>query len=130
MVRGAWLANKKAAVRQSVEHSIARSKPGLDKRGRERLMSDLSRDYNDYAHGSVRDIVEGICKALGVTADLSLWEQPHPGDIVLRKGFEWTVPANGDKPFTTVVNGAGYQTRQAYDSPHLDRYGADPPRPG
>jgi hypothetical protein len=130
LVRSTWMVNKKAAVRQSVERSIARDKPGLDRNGREKLLGDLSRDYNDYARGSVRDIVEGICKALGITADLSLWEEPHPADVTLRQGFEWTVPANGDKPYTTVVNAAGDRIRQPFDSPHLARHGADPPRPG
>jgi hypothetical protein len=129
LVRHTWLGAKKAAVRQSVDRSIARAKPGLDKTGRERLMNDLSRDYNDYEKGSVRDIVEGICKALGVTADLSLWEQPDPADITLPEGYTWVVPANGDKPYTVIDIPAGGQVRQPFDSPHMRRRGSDPPRP-
>jgi hypothetical protein len=127
IVRQNWLGSKKAAVRQSVERSIARGKPGLDKTGRERLMGDLSRDYNDYERGSVRDIVEGICKALGVTADLSLWEQPDPADITLPEGYRWVVPANGDKPYTVMQAAAGLRVRQPYDSPHVRKRGSDPP---
>jgi hypothetical protein len=58
---------------------------GLERRDREHLLRDLN-DYDDYERGSIRDIVEKLCKALGVTADLSLWDEPQATDTPCRKG--------------------------------------------
>jgi len=127
-VRHAWLAEKADAVRRSVEKSLTTAKPEMDKPRRERLLSDLFRDYNDYAKGPVRDLVAEICKTLGIEADLSLWDEPQPAvDIVLPAGYEWIVPANGDKPYTIVDTPAGYRVGQPFDSPHLKNDWPDPP---
>jgi hypothetical protein len=125
-VRQSWMNSKRAAVRKSVDRSVAAAKPEMNRIGRERLLGDLFSDY-DYDRSSVRDIVAGICKTLGVTADLSLWEEPEPADIALPEGYRWVIPANGDKPYTTVMNKAGFTVRLGFDSPHIERRGNDPP---
>jgi hypothetical protein len=129
-VRQNWLGSKKAAVRRSVEHSLKSAKPGLPRSDRERLLRDLKDydDYDDYERGSVRDIVEKLCKTLGVAADLSLWDQPQPADIVLPAGYKWIVPANGEKPYTVVATPGDLMVRVKFDSPHIIGRGNDPPR--
>jgi hypothetical protein len=118
--RQVWLKDKVETVRRSVEKSLTAAKPEMTKPSRERLLSDLFRDYNDYQKGPVRDLVADICKTLGVEADLSLWDEPQPAaDIVLPAGHEWIVPANGDKPYTVVETQAGYRVGHPFDSPHL-----------
>jgi hypothetical protein len=126
-VRHSWLLSKKAAVRRSVDHSLKAAKPGLRPRDRENLLRDLN-DYDDYERGSVRDIVEKLCKSLGVAADLSLWDEPQAADIALPEGYRWIIPANGDKPYTVVTTPAGFRVRQPFDSPHIAGHGNDPPK--
>ena len=93
---------------------------------RERLLSDLFRDYNDYAHGNIRDIVAGICKTLGIEADLSLWDEPQPAiDIALPAGHDWIVPANGDKPYCTPDRDR--ERPGTVRPPHIAGHGDDPP---
>ena len=126
--RRVWLKDKAETVRRSVDKSLMTAKPDMTKPGRERLLSDLFRDYDDYEKGPVRDLVAGICKTLGIEADLSLWDEPQPAiDIVLPAGHEWIVPANGDKPYTSVDTPAGYRVGQPFDSPHLKDDQPDPP---
>ena len=71
-LRTAWKQEKAKAVRRSVEKSLTAAKPEMQRITRERLLSDLFRDYNDYSRGSIRDLVADICKTLGIEADLSL----------------------------------------------------------
>jgi hypothetical protein len=122
-----WGKARRDTVRHSVAHSVAVAKPELDKPKRERLLGDLFADYRNFTAGSIPDLIAGICKELGIEPDLSIWEQPSPQDVTLPVGHVWTVPANGDKPYTRIKNAAGFTTLQAYDSPHLRRHGADPP---
>jgi hypothetical protein len=130
-LRAKWKQEKAQTVRRSVEKSLTAAKPEMPRIARERLLSDLFRDYNDYSHGNIRDIVAGICKMLGIEADLSLWDEPQPGvDIELPAGLKWVVPANGDKPYTVVMTGAGYRKRMEFDSPHVERHLTDPPESG
>jgi hypothetical protein len=104
-VKSDLLSVKKTAVVQSVERSVAKAQPELGKDKRERLLSDLFRGYNDFTKGSVREMVAQICDDLGIEADLSLWDAPIPGaDIELPAGYDWIVPANGEKPYTTVMS--------------------------
>jgi len=127
-VRQTWLNEKADAVRRSVDKSLAAAKPEMSKPRRERLLSDLFRDYNDYAKGPVRDLVADICKTLGIEADLSLWDEPQPAlDIELPAGLKWVLPANGEKPYTVVKNGAGYYVSLPFDSPHIKQHLTDPP---
>lgn len=127
-IRREWKKEKTATVRRSVEKSLAAAKPEMPRIARERLLGDLFRDYNDYVHGPIRDIVAGICKTLGIEADLSLWDEPQPGiDIQLPAGHDWIVPANGDKPYTVVQTEGGPRVRQPFDSPHIEPHSADPP---
>jgi hypothetical protein len=103
----------------------------MQRLARERLLNDLFSDYNDYSRGNIRDLVAGICKTLGITADLSLWDEPQPGaDIPLPAGYDRIIPANGDKPYTVVTIGAGFRKRMEFDSPHIAERGADPPKSG
>ncbi len=130
-LRAAWSQEKRQTVRRSVEKSLAAAKPQMQRFARERLLGDLFRDYNDYTRGSIRDIVAGICKTLGITADLSLWDAPQPdADITLREGFKWVVPANGESPYTVVTSPSGVPVRVPYDSDHIERQANGPPNPG
>ena len=127
-VKTEWLKQKAGAVRASVERSVEKAKPEIDRRGRERLLADLFVDYRKFADGNIRDIIEGICKTLGITADLSLWDEPQPdADITLREGFKWVVPANGEKPYTVVTSPSGISTRLPFDSQHIERRANAPP---
>jgi len=74
-----WMRQKAKTVRSSVERSIRKAKPQLDPPSRERLLGDLFRDYRKFADGNIREMIEDICKTLGITADLSLWDEPKPG---------------------------------------------------
>ena len=126
-LRAKWKSEKAATVRRSVDKSLAAAKPQMQRVARERLLSDLFRDYNDYAHGSIRDIVAAICKTLGIEADLSLWDEPQPGaDIRLPAGHDWVIPADGDKPYTVRQTEVG-RVRVPFDSPHIAGHGDDPP---
>jgi hypothetical protein len=130
-LRFAWKKEKATAVRRSVDKSLAAAKPQMQRVARERLLNDLFSDYNDYSRGTIRDLVAGICKTLGIEADLSLWDEPQPGiDITLPAGHDWVVPANGDKPYTVVTTGAGFRKRMEFDSPHVAGHGDDPPKSG
>src|SRR5471030_1011734 len=92
-LRAKWKTEKAATVRRSVDKSLTAAKPEMQRVARERLLADLFRDYNDYSRGSIRDIVAGICKTLGIEADLSLWDEPQPGaDIKLPAGHDWIIP--------------------------------------
>jgi hypothetical protein len=127
-LRATWKQEKAQAVRRSVEKSLATAKPRMQRIARERLLGDLFRDYNDYSRGNVRDIVADICKTLGIEADLSLWDEPQPAaDIPLPAGYDWIIPANGEKPYTVVTTGAGFRKRMEFDSPHIAGHGDDPP---
>ncbi len=118
---------RRATVQQSVDRSLAAIKPQLDRRGRERLLGDLFVDYRKFATGSIPELIESICKDLGIPADLTLWEEPKYDDIALPAGFDWVVPVNGDKPYTVVVTPGGIKVRQPFDSPLVNRHGGDPP---
>jgi hypothetical protein len=127
-LRAKWKQEKAQTVRRSVEKSLTAAKPEMQRVARERLLGDLFRDYNDYAHGNIRDIVAGICKMLGIEADLSLWDEPQPGvDIELPAGHDWIIPANGDKPYTVHHVEGGTRVRVPFDSPHIVGHGDDPP---
>jgi len=126
-LRAKWKSEKAATVRRSVDKSLAAAKPQMQRVARERLLSDLFRDYNDYARGNIRDIVAAICKTLGIEADLSLWDEPQPGaDIRLPAGHDWVIPADGDKPYTVRQTEVG-RVRVPFDSPHIAGHGDDPP---
>ena len=129
VVRDEQLKTKAKAIRRSVEHSLVKAKPEMERPRRERLLSDLFRDYGDYANGNVRDIVADICRTLGVTADLSLWDAPRPDDIVLPAGPKWIVPANGEKPYTVIKTEVG-RKQLVFDSPHIAELCTDPPNSG
>jgi hypothetical protein len=123
-----WLKEKVGTVRRSVDKSLAKAKPELPGTGRERLLADRFRDYNDYEKGTVRDIVAGICQTLGIEVDLSIWDEPQPGiDIELPAGHTWILPANGDKPYTVMTAPSGHRVRQPFDSTHIDRRRTAPP---
>jgi hypothetical protein len=127
-LRNKWKTDKAATVRRSVEKSLTAAKPQMKRFDRERLLGDLFRDYDDYAKGSIRDIVAGICKTLGIEADLSLWDEPEPAaDIELPAGHDWIVPASGDKPYTVRQTEGGTRVRVPFDSPHIAGHGDDPP---
>ena len=128
LLRSAWKQEKRQTVRRSVDKSLTAAKPQLQRIARERLLDDLFRDYNDYGRGTIRDIVAGICKTLGIEADLSLWDEPQPAtDLKLPAGHDWVVPANGDKPYTVRQTESGWRVRVPFDSPHIAGYGDDPP---
>jgi hypothetical protein len=130
-LRARWKTEKATTVRRSVEKSLAAAKPQMPRIARERLLSDLFRDYNDYSRGSIRDIVAGICKTLGIEADLSLWDEPQPAvDIKLPAGHDWVIPANGEKPYTVRQTESGWRVRVPFDSPHIAGHGDDPPKSG
>jgi hypothetical protein len=126
-LRATWKQEKATAVRRSVEKSLTAAKPQMQRVACERLLGDLFRDYNDYSRGSIRDLVADICKTLGIEADLSLWDEPQPGiDIALPAGYEWIIPANGDKPYTIRQSEVG-RVWVPFDSPHITGHGDDPP---
>ena len=130
LIGSRWKQEKRQTVRRSVEKSLTAAKPEMPRFTRERLLGDLFSDYNDYAKGPIRDIVPGICKTLGIAADLSLWDEPQPAaDITLPAGYEWVVPANGDKPYTVRQTEVG-RIRMQFDSPHIAGHGDDPPPGG
>jgi len=130
-VKNEWMKRKAGAVRASVERSIDKAKPDLDRPRRERLLADLFVDYRKFADGNIRDLIEGICKTLGITADLSLWDEPQPeADISLREGFKWVVPANGEKPYTILISSDGVRNRIPFDSVHIEGLASRPPGPG
>ena len=118
---------RRATVERSVDRSLAATKPQLDRKGRERLLGDLFVDYRKFATGSIPDLIESICKDLGIPADLTLWEEPKYEDIALPAGFDWVVPVNGDKPYTVVDTPGGTKVRRPFDSPLFNRHGGDPP---
>ena len=130
LIGSRWKQEKATAVRRSVEKSLTIAKPQMQRIARERLLSDLFRDYNDYSRGPIRDLVADICKTLGIEADLSLWDEPQPGiDIALPTGYEWIIPANGDKPYTVRQSEVG-RVWVPFDSPHITGPGDDPPKSG
>ncbi len=130
-VTDAWARQKANTVKASVGRSLEKAKPQLGSPGRERLLADLFSDYRKFANGNIRDLIEDICKTLGITADLSLWDEPQPGaDISLREGFEWVVPANGEKPYTVMTSSGGGRTRVPFDSDHIERHANGPPPSG
>jgi hypothetical protein len=130
LIGSRWKQEKAKAVRRSVEKSLAAAKPRMQRIQREQLLGDLFRDYNDYSRGPIRDIVAGICQTLGIEADLSLWDEPQPGsDITLPAGYDWVIPANGDKPYTVRQTEIG-RVRVPFDSPHIAGHGDDPPQSG
>jgi hypothetical protein len=114
-------------VERSVDRSLAVTKPQLDRKGRERLLGDLFIDYKKFAVGSIPELIQNICKDLGIPADLTLWEEPKYNDIALPAGFDWVVPVNGDKPYTVIDTPSGLKVRHPFDSPHFNRHGGDPP---
>jgi hypothetical protein len=127
-LRAVWKQEKRQTVRRSVDKSLIAAKPKMQRFERERLLDDLFRDYNDYSRGSIRDIVAGICKTLGIEADLSLWDEPQPAaDVKLPAGHDWIVPANGEKPYTVRQTESGWRVRVPFDSPHITGHGDDPP---
>jgi hypothetical protein len=117
---------RRATVERSVDRSLAATKPQLDRKGRERLLGDLFVDYRKFATGSIPELIESICKDLGIPADLTLWEEPKYEDIALPAGFDWVVPVNGDKPYTVVDTPGGIKIRRPFDSP-LFTHSGDPP---
>jgi hypothetical protein len=121
----------KQVVRRSVEHSLVVARPGTGPSEHKRLLADLfdRNDTRDYLCGNPRDIIIDICRVLGVTPDLSIWEEPRANDIHLKAGHDWVVPANGDKPYTLQKTPIGH-SRVPFDSPLLDPHGADPPDDG
>jgi len=137
-VRGQWLEGRRKVVRQSVEQALVVSKPELEPRKRENLLGDLFRGYADLAsleHGNLRDVVAGICETLGVTVDLSIWDEPAgtpaPSDMILPAGHDWVVPQNGDRPYTVQTRADGQSIRVHYNGPEMERlkHGSDPPPP-
>jgi hypothetical protein len=132
-VRGRWLGERREAVRQSVEQALTVSKPEMEPRKRENLLGDLFRDYNitRFEEGRLRDFVAEICGTLGVTADLSIWDEPAsppaPSDMVLPAGHHWIAPQNGDRPYTFKTRPDGKRIRIFWDDPELENYGLDPP---
>ena len=118
---------RRATVERSVDRSLAAVKPQLDRKGRERLLGDLFVDYKKFATGSIPELIESICKDLGIPADLTLWQEPKYEDIALPAGFDWVVPVNGDKPYTVINTPGGTKVRRPFDSPHFNRHGGDPP---
>lgn len=118
--------DRQSEVRRSVEKSLTTAKPQLDRQPRERLLGDLFSDYRKFSTGSIPELIESICKDLGIPADLTLWEEPKYDDIALPAGFEWVVPVNGDKPYTVVDTPGGIRVRRPFDSPLFDHHG-DPP---
>jgi len=132
-VRGQWLSGRQTAVRQSVEQALTVSKPELEPRKRQNLLGDLFRDYNvaRFENGNLRDFVAEICETLGVTADLSIWDEPAappaPTDMILPAGHDWIAPQNGDRPYTFKTRADGKRIRIFWDDPELENYGTDPP---
>ena len=128
-----WLEDRRTAVRQSVEQALTVSKPEMERRTRENLLGDLFRDYKieRFEEGRMRDFVAEICETLGVTADLSIWDEsagePAPSDMVLPAGHEWIAPQNGDRPYTFKTRPDGKRIRIHWDDPELQNYGPDPP---
>jgi hypothetical protein len=118
---------RQSEVRRSVEKSLTIAKPQLDCQPRERLLADLFSDYRKFTTGSIPELIESICKDLGIPADLTLWEEPKYEDIALPAGFDWVVPVNGDKPYTVVETASGVKVQRPFDSPHFNRHGGDPP---
>jgi hypothetical protein len=132
-VRGQWLTGRQKAVRQSVEQALIVSKPELEPKKRENLLGDLFRDYRieRFEKGNLRDFVAEICATLGVTADLSIWDEPAtppaPTDMILPAGHSWIAPQNGDRPYTFKTRPDGKRIRIFWDDPELEKYGLDPP---
>jgi hypothetical protein len=132
-VRRRWLEGREKAVRQSVEQALTVSKPEIEPKKRENLLGDLFRDYNvaRFENGNLRNFVAEICETLGVTADLSIWDEPAappaPTDMVLPAGHSWIAPQNGDRPYTFKTRPDGKRIRIFWDAPELQNYGPDPP---
>jgi hypothetical protein len=128
-----WLEGRRTAVRQSVEQALTVSKPEMEPKTRENLLGDLFRDYRieRFEEGRLRDFVAEICETLGVTADLSIWDEPAappaPTDMILPAGHEWVAPQNGDRPYTFKTRPDGKRIRIFWDDPELENYGLDPP---
>jgi hypothetical protein len=118
---------RRSEVRRSVEKSLTAAKPQLDRQPRERLLHDLFADYKKFATGSIPELIESICKDLGIPADLTLWEEPSHEDIPLPAGFDWVVPVNGEKPYTVIETPGGIRVRHPFDSPLFNNHGGDPP---
>src|SRR5262249_62161326 len=123
-VRGRGPEGRQTAVRKSVEQDLVVSKPELEPRKRENLLGDLFRDYTvtRFETGNLRDFVAEICETLGVTADLSIWDEPaappNPTDMILPAGHDWIAPQNGDRPYTFKTRPDGTRSRIFFDHPH------------
>jgi hypothetical protein len=142
-VRHHWLKARKEAVQDTVQqaYDAAKADPAklelpkseAEAKKRENLLGDLFRGCNldRYEHGSMRDVVAGICETLGVTTDLSVWDEPAedpvPEDVILPNGHDWVVPHNGDRPYTVVTRDDGRRVRMHWDGPEMKQRGKDPP---
>jgi hypothetical protein len=72
---------EKRIVRRAVREAFREATPDLDRDRREKLLDDLFRDYDDYNHGTLAQVVAGICTDLGVVPDMTLWEHaPAEGE--------------------------------------------------
>jgi hypothetical protein len=75
------LNGEKRIVRRAVREAFKEATPDLDRDRREKLLDDLFRDYDDYNHGTLAQVVAGICTDLGIAPDMTLWEHaPKDGE--------------------------------------------------
>jgi hypothetical protein len=72
---------EKRIVRRAVREAFREATPDLDRDRREKLLDDLFRDYDDYNHGPLAQVIAAICTDLGVVPDMTLWEHaPKDGE--------------------------------------------------
>jgi hypothetical protein len=72
---------EKRIVRRAVREAVREADADLDRDRREKLLDDLFSDYDDYNHGTLAQVVAGICTDLGIVPDMTLWEHaPKEGE--------------------------------------------------
>jgi hypothetical protein len=92
---------KKAAVYSEVRKAAkAAGKPDVERLPFERLLGDLFSDYNDYAKGSVAEIVSDLGRKLNVPFNAAVWE---PGAKAAEKPAPETAKAVAEKPKPSPV---------------------------
>jgi len=75
------LMGEKRIVRRAVREACKDTYPDWDRKERENLLDDLFRDYDDYNHGPLAEVVASICTDLGIAPDMTLWEDaPKEGE--------------------------------------------------
>jgi hypothetical protein len=108
------------AVKIAMDAALARNEGKFDRSAMSRELFDRFQDFDDYSdfgRKPVGEIVEGICKVLGLKFDPALWED-EPWAIAEAKAKEAAKPAAAEWP-DTANDDADHEA----DDEETDRFG-------